>query len=289
MKEENPGTNRHIHKVVYPAHKNIDLALLFYGQERCIAGQIGPLHIREHYTLYIILDGCGLLHTGGASYALTTDKALLVYPNASVSWETDGSTPWTYAYFAFNGARTDEYLYSCGLSIANPVANLSAGHDIRHILSQMLEVDGSTSGAGIKQQGLFFMLMAEMIAHADQEQSPLAQTSETRYAKQAINIMELNYGEDIRITDIAGELGLERSHFCRLFKHVTGMSPSAFLLNLRINRARTLLANSDCTIEQIARSVGYHEPKVFSRVFKRINQLAPSSYRDECNSVLIKR
>ncbi|MDD3806376.1 MAG: helix-turn-helix transcriptional regulator, partial [bacterium] len=78
-------------------------------------------------------------------------------------------------------------------------------------------------------------------------------------------------------------------YFCRLFKRVTGMSPSAFLLNLRINRARTLLANSDCTIEQIAKSVGYREPKVFSKIFKKINRLSPSSYRDDCNNFLLKR
>jgi len=289
MRELSPIKSPHMHKVVYPSHKNMDLALLFYGQEKCLPGQNSLLHIREHYTLYIVLEGRGIFHTGGASYAVQRNRCILVYPDASVSWEADKKAPWTYAYFAFNGARVDEYLYSCGLSLADPAIRLSQKHAIRQILSEMLNVDGSLTGAGIRQQGLFFLLMAELITHADREQLPLVQNSETRYAKQAINIMELNYSEDIRIADIASELGLERSYFCRLFKRVTGMSPSAFLLNLRINRARTLLTNSDCTIEQIAKSVGYREPKVFSKIFKKINRLSPSSYRDDCNNFLLKR
>ena len=74
MRELSPIKSPHMHKVVYPSHKNMDLALLFYGQEKCLPGQNSLLHIREHYTLYIVLEGRGIFHTGGASYAVQRNR-----------------------------------------------------------------------------------------------------------------------------------------------------------------------------------------------------------------------
>ena len=63
-------------------------------------------------------------------------------------------------------------------------------------------------------------------------------------------------------------------------KELTGMSPIDYLTTVRINRACFLLRNSSNNINEIAYSVGYSDPKYFSRVFKRTMGVTPTQYKN---------
>lgn len=93
------------------------------------------------------------------------------------------------------------------------------------------------------------------------------------------NYSEANYSEAVTIQDLANWLGLERTYLYRLFKSMVGMSPQAYLLDVRIRQACTLLTHSDLTITNIARSVGYEDSLYFSRLFHRKKGQTPSQYR----------
>jgi AraC-like DNA-binding protein len=63
------------------------------------------------------------------------------------------------------------------------------------------------------------------------------------------------------------------------FRHVLGRSPIRYLTEWRMHVAEELLASTDLGVAQIARRVGYDSEEAFSRVFKRANGSAPSSWR----------
>lgn len=99
------------------------------------------------------------------------------------------------------------------------------------------------------------------------------------YVEEALKYIEANYSEAVTIQDLANWLGLERTYLYRLFKSMVGMSPQAYLLDVRIHQACTLLTHSDLTITNIARSVGYEDSLYFSRLFRRKKGQIPSQYR----------
>ena len=99
------------------------------------------------------------------------------------------------------------------------------------------------------------------------------------YVEEALKYIEANYSEAVTIQDLANWLGLERTYLYRLFKSMVGMSPQAYLLDVRIRQACTLLTHSNLTITNIARSVGYEDSLYFSRLFRRKKGQTPSQYR----------
>lgn len=81
------------------------------------------------------------------------------------------------------------------------------------------------------------------------------------------------------LPELARSVGYSPSHFSRLFKRVIGQSPSAYLIQQRVERARQMLSESSLTIGQIADALGYRDIYFFSRQFKSMTGQSPSAYR----------
>ena len=76
---------------------------------------------------------------------------------------------------------------------------------------------------------------------------------------------------------------MTETHFRRLFKEIYGMSPIKYINEIRTERARGLIANSNLSLSQIAEKVGYGDVYYFSRVFKKIAGVSPSAYKKICS------
>ena len=72
---------------------------------------------------------------------------------------------------------------------------------------------------------------------------------------------------------------MSTSWFIRSFKDFTGVTPMHYILALRIANAQSLLENTDYTVAEISRLVGYEDQLYFSRLFKKQNGLSPSQFR----------
>lgn len=73
--------------------------------------------------------------------------------------------------------------------------------------------------------------------------------------------------------------GLADRSFKRRFRRATGHTPIAYVQQLRVQRAKRMLARTTDSIEQIAWRVGYEDPSAFHRLFKRITRVTPAVYR----------
>ena len=85
----------------------------------------------------------------------------------------------------------------------------------------------------------------------------------------------------LNISDIAAELGITREYFYTLFKNDTGKSPTQYLLDLRIEKACTMLRESDYPICLIAQHTGFSDNTYFSRKFHELVGVSPSAYRKD--------
>lgn len=78
---------------------------------------------------------------------------------------------------------------------------------------------------------------------------------------------------------IAARVGLEPSAFSAKFSAETGLTFSAYLRNLRLDRAAALLATTDKSVKEVWAEVGYNHPSNFDHDFKRRFGVAPREYR----------
>ncbi len=91
--------------------------------------------------------------------------------------------------------------------------------------------------------------------------------------------LETHYMEDICLQDAAEQLHYSDAYFCKFFKQNFEKSFIMYLSELRIEKAKELLADVTINVKDIGQKVGYRDSSYFTKVFKRFTGVTPSEYR----------
>ncbi len=102
-------------------------------------------------------------------------------------------------------------------------------------------------------------------------------------AYNVMNYLNHHFAEDISVNSIAAALFLNRDYISHVFKDETGYSVMAYVISLRINRAKLLLAETDRSITDIAMECGYTDFTYFSKQFKKHTNMSPSKFRKDAS------
>ena len=97
--------------------------------------------------------------------------------------------------------------------------------------------------------------------------------------KKAAEYIAAHFSEELTLSRVADEIGLNPSYLSSLFKQVTGESFKEYLNSIRIKEAQHLLSNTSYPIMQIAVSCGFSDQSYFTKVFKKCTGLTPRQYR----------
>ena len=96
----------------------------------------------------------------------------------------------------------------------------------------------------------------------------------------ALEYIHDNLSRDLGLPEIAGAACLSVSQFSRLFKQATGQAPHDYVIQTRIERAKTLLRRREISIAQIAAETGFYDSAHFLRHFKRQTGVTPKQMRE---------
>jgi AraC-like DNA-binding protein len=100
-----------------------------------------------------------------------------------------------------------------------------------------------------------------------------------RHLLRARDLADARYAEPLGVEDMAAAAGLSRAHFSREFRREFGVSPHAYLLTRRLERAAALLRNTDSSVAEICLAVGLQGVGSFTTSFKRAFAKTPTQYR----------
>ncbi|MHC4961028.1 MAG: helix-turn-helix domain-containing protein [Planctomycetota bacterium] len=94
-----------------------------------------------------------------------------------------------------------------------------------------------------------------------------------------LDYIEENLGGNLSNSHLAKVVCLSIEGLSKLFRKHLGISPSAYITQMRIKEAGRLLSQTEVSIEQIALTTGFPNRNYFSRVFKKITNESPAQYR----------
>ncbi len=90
-----------------------------------------------------------------------------------------------------------------------------------------------------------------------------------------------NYSKDINTTTIAEHFNFTPAYLSKLFREHKSVTPSAYLLQIRINKAKELLKDRpEYKIKDVAAYIGYEDPLYFSKVFKKAVGMSPREFQE---------
>ena len=85
--------------------------------------------------------------------------------------------------------------------------------------------------------------------------------------------------DPIKLEQIARALNVSKYHFCRSFKHATGLTFVEYLSRVRIEKAKVLLHNNNLRVSEIAYEVGFQTIAHFNRIFRKLVGHSPTEFR----------
>jgi AraC-like DNA-binding protein len=105
-----------------------------------------------------------------------------------------------------------------------------------------------------------------------------------RVANRARDYLHAHLADDIGLDTLAAITGTDRFRLSRAFKAAFGMAPHAYLIQLRLSRARHLLAQGN-TPAQVAAALGFADQSHLGRWFMRGYRMTPALYRKRCSNL----
>ena len=187
------------------------------------------------------MRGKGIFRRGKREYALQAGEIFVIRPGEVTYYEADMRDPW-------------EYMWA-GFDCAPPFAALLEQDVLR--LPGALQNFSRIAGCGdmpAKEWRICAQLY-ELFAELDAARGP-AQGHGGNYVGQAVNYIESNYSQPMRVQDIAAGLGLNRSYFCRLFRQQTGLSPQEYIVSCRLAQAAQFMTEHGMPQQDAARHAG---------------------------------
>jgi AraC-like DNA-binding protein/quercetin dioxygenase-like cupin family protein len=149
--------------------------------------------------------------------------------------------------------------------------------------SLVLELDSQGKSINMKAELLFAQLILAIarLHHklADQGIHPAE-----HYVKQAIEFMHHHYDQDIQVKDIASAVSLHPGYLHRVFRAQLGKTLTGYLTELRMEKAKMLLRETDIAIADICDYVGVGSRQYFHAMFKKYTNQTPIAYRNEVDT-----
>lgn len=224
------------------------------------------------FLLICVLHGRLLLSARGQEYSIVPGQ--FGFLNCYEPHVYRAAEPLEYFWLHFDGANTAafcEAIWQVHGAVICPTAPLHLRKQMEQILDQLRSVGHVNEVTASRR---LHDLLCSLLYGAGQNEAddPLTAAAQQFLAE--------HLAENLPTAQLAQEFHLSASQLNRLFRQHTGQSVHEYLVNLRINRAKSLLKESCLSVTEIAGAVGYEYDTSFSAVFRDKVGMSPRQFRN---------
>lgn len=232
----------------------------------------------DEYVLIFVETGEGWIETGGKRKDVAAGEVILLPPRQRHAYGSHDENPWTLYWFHFRGQIAEELLEWTNFSADTRVMTCASWDGIRrqfHTLFDSIE-------RGYHEHNLLEMsrTLINVITLLHRNPSRERPQEARDRIERAMDRMRETLTRPLTLEAYAREAGYSVPRYCHWFKHFTGVSPMAFLTELRIQSACEYLDTTSLAIKEIAAILGYEDPYYFSRTFAKCTGQSPMKYRE---------
>ncbi len=227
----------------------------------------------EMYVIHYVISGKGhYLHNNTTYFEVKTGDVFIVKPKEITMHRSDGEEPWTVCWFAFLGDSVEKMLEFMGITdFVIPQKNTI-------FYDACMECINYYETNEVKSQIMLESYLLKALSGIEKSIKGEVKP-DSKWVELAKSYIDVNYSSGITVSDIANFIGINRSHFYRLFKTREGISPQEYINNLRMKKAKEFIKNN-IPFKEIAPMVGLSDVYHFSKFFKSKFGITPSEYRE---------
>ena len=254
----------------------LDLALYETGREVCIANKEVQYTPKTYPLLHYVYVGGGSFHYRNHVYELKAGDCFLIPANETAIYRCGSDHPWSYLWIGIGGAKVEGLLHLCGLDADHPVIH-DASFRLKPYLDKIYDCYFENGYFNLDALSQLYSLFAEL----ESKKQTKVENLEKGHISAAKAYIRNNFQFPITIVDVARSVGVSPNYLANLFQKECGQSPKSFLIQTRMETAKSLLTTSDASINEVSRAVGYQSPLHFSGSFRRYHGVSPLHYRNK--------
>lgn len=225
----------------------------------------------RNFILEHIVSGKGYILLNGKNYSVSAGDTYLLKSGENCVYFSDDNDPYQKLWVNFSGEFAQKLisLYHLNETVYHNVS-LAESFEKLYAIDKI-----STDISDVHHE--LATVITEMVLLLAKSIEKREQLSETAIAIRSELSLHLNSAYNL--DELSRKFYLSKSEIIRCFKSAYGTTPYQFLLELKMNYAKTMLENATSSIKEIAEHLGFSSPYHFSEVFKKHVGLSPLQYR----------
>ena len=250
------------------------------GHEQCPKNHgYGPA-IRDHYLVHFVKAGQGIYRYKNDEVAVKQNEYFMIPPGEVTYYEADSEFPWEYYWIGLSGRTAEELMHRIGLTqeVRKQAYNLSHFYNIYDVIMELESIKLERDSDHIYEVAKVYEIIS-WLCRSLEDSHVTTKPIEKRHLKIAQDYIRRHFMWPVTIEQIANHVGIDRTLLFRYFKEETGKGPKQYLTKLRMQYAVELRKSKELSIKEICFSVGYTDPYLFSKTFKKHFGVSPKRYR----------
>ena len=259
--------------------QSAEMEAILFGMEDCAPGHAYGPTLRPYHLFHFVTKGHGALQIGGETFQLSAGDVFLIPAEQVAYYEASATEPWSYSWAGLTGLRAERYVRQ--IQNLAPERYVIRGLDTKKYAASIAKaavLSGTSAVNYFRTEAVLFELMtwfAEDLPGLQNRRRAPSLAEQIRY------YIDAKYNEKLSISAVASHFGIHPNHLSRLFREAFGRSPKQYLMELKLEKAASMLADTDIPVSLIAETLGFDDPHAFSRQFKRHKGMSPMECRKQ--------
>lgn len=250
------------------------------GDETEAALNPDPLGQRAHYIIHFVLEGQGTYTNynpiTNTKTELKPNTVFAIYKYDSVFYQSDPANPLHYCWIGFDGEESEKLLEYIGFSPNNLTFECNSPKKLYSAFLRLFETWKKKDKYRLLSE--FFNLIS-VLRECNTTKQKYAHESQNDLYVRVENYIKMHVMDNIKVSDIANFVHLDRCYFSKIFKEHFKVSPYAYISRQRLYRAEILLRTTNYSVQKIASLLNFSDIYAFSAAFKKRYGLSPMQFK----------
>lgn len=245
----------------------------WYDHNNRPGARYGPF-VAGRFIIECNTGGYGSVIINGKEFPVGPGDCYFVLPGDTVTYTCDIEQPREGVWCNVDGLQVGWSLAQAGISSEQPYAPRELFPALHAEIDAIGRMRNDTDpGAPLRRTAHIYAFLGILL-------NGVPKVNQSDWLDRVLGYIEAKYYMPISVDDLAKEAYLERTYFSSRFKALTGQTPHAYLNSLRIQKACTLMQQTNCSVSQVAELVGM-DARNFARIFRRETGITPKEFRNK--------
>jgi AraC-like DNA-binding protein len=226
---------------------------------------------------HVITRGHGTFVGPEGQVTIGPGDTFMLWPDVPHHFWEDPDDPWRFYWMRLQGEDVEQMVRAMGYRPDRRVMRPDDPERAIRACQSLFEHYASDDREPYRVASLLF----EFVAACRRPEARAARNTDLRLVQEARALVESLLETGLNVSSLADHLHVSRQSLLSAFKAETGLTPSDYIQQARLDRARRLLAQTDLKVGAVSRACGYGNEKYFYRRFRELTDRTPGRWREE--------